>query len=139
MVTTVARRTAHQHAVYTIVAPQVFGVPVADLRWRRWRCTTRLRATASSSTDPLVERAATDPRNFVKKGVNWALRSIGSRNVVLHAAALALADRLAGSKDASARWAGKDALRDLSRPLIAARVAKKAAAARARAARRTRR
>ena len=58
---------------------------------------------------------------------------------MLHAAALALADRLAGSKDASARWVRMDALRDLSRPLIAARVAKKAAAARARAARRTRR
>src|SRR5690606_3564204 len=26
---------------------------------------------------PLVERAATDPRNFVKKGVSWALRAIG--------------------------------------------------------------
>jgi len=88
---------------------------------------------------PLVERAATDPRNFVKKGVNWALRSIGGRNVVLHAAALALAERLAGSKDASARWVGTDARRDLSRPLIAARVAKKSAAAAARAARRTRR
>jgi hypothetical protein len=58
---------------------------------------------------------------------------------VLHAAALALAGRLAGSKDASARWVGKDAVRDLSRPLIAARVAKKSAAAAARAARRTRR
>ncbi|HWJ55998.1 MAG TPA: hypothetical protein VNR90_07255, partial [Vicinamibacterales bacterium] len=79
------------------------------------------------------------PRNFVKKGVNWALRSIGGRNVVLHAAALALAERLAGSKDASARWVGTDARRDLSRPLIAARVAKKSAAAAARAARRTRR
>ena len=85
---------------------------------------------------PLIEAAATDPRNFVKKGVSWALRSIGSRNVVLHTAALALADRLAASKDAPARWVGKDALRDLSRPLIAARVRKKSAAAAARAARR---
>ena len=42
---------------------------------------------------------------------------------MLHAAALALAGRLAASKDAAARWVGKDALRDLSRPLIAARVA----------------
>ena len=33
---------------------------------------------------PLIAAAATDPRNFVKKGVSWALRSIGSRNVVLH-------------------------------------------------------
>ena len=88
---------------------------------------------------PLIAAAATDPRNFVKKGVSWALRSIGSRNVVLHAAALALAERLAASKDAAARWVGKDAQRDLSRPLIAARVQKKSAAAAARAARKARR
>ena len=88
---------------------------------------------------PLIEAAATDPRNFVKKGVSWALRSIGSRNVVLHAAALALAGRLAASKDAAARWVGKDGLRDLSRPLIAARVRKKSAAAATRAARQARR
>ena len=88
---------------------------------------------------PLIEAAATDPRNFVKKGVSWALRSIGSRNVVLHTAALALAGRLATSKDAAARWVGKDGLRDLSRPLIAARVRKKSAAAATRAARQARR
>jgi 3-methyladenine DNA glycosylase AlkD len=87
----------------------------------------------------LVETAAADPRNFVKNGVSWALRSIGSRNVVLHTGAMALARRLAASKDASARWVGKDALRDLSRPLIAARVRKKSAAAAARAARQARR
>jgi 3-methyladenine DNA glycosylase AlkD len=88
---------------------------------------------------PLIEAAATDPRNFVKKGVSWALRSIGSRSVVLHTAALTLAGRLAASDDASARWVGKDAQRDLSRPLIAARVRKKSAAAAARAARQARR
>ena len=88
---------------------------------------------------PLVEAAATDPRNFVKKGVSWALRSVGSRSVGLHAAALALAERLAASKDAAARWVGKDTLRDLSRPLIAARVRKKTAAAAVRAARQARR
>jgi len=83
---------------------------------------------------PLIEAAADDPRNFVKKGVNWALRSIGGRNVPLHAAALALSRRLAASTSAPARWVGKDAVRDLSRPLIAARVAKKSAAAATRAA-----
>lgn len=78
---------------------------------------------------PLIEAAARDPRNFVKKGVSWALRGIGSRNVPLHAAAVALAARLATAKEAPVRWVGRDALRDLSRPLIAARVAKKSAAA----------
>jgi 3-methyladenine DNA glycosylase AlkD len=88
---------------------------------------------------PLIEGAATDPRNFVKKGVSWALRSIGSRNVVLHIAALTLAERLAASKDPSVRWVGKDAQRDLSRPLVAARVQKKSAAASFRATRQARR
>lgn len=65
---------------------------------------------------PLIEAAATDPRNFVKKGVNWALRAIGSRkSPVLKAAALDRAARLAAMPDATARWNGKDALRQLNR------------------------
>jgi 3-methyladenine DNA glycosylase AlkD len=72
---------------------------------------------------PLIERAATDSRNFVKKGVSWALRSIGHRNQKLNKAAKDLATKLAGSGDASARWVGKDALKDLSRPLVAKKVA----------------
>jgi 3-methyladenine DNA glycosylase AlkD len=61
----------------------------------------------------LIERAAADERNFVVKGVNWALRSVGKRNARLHAAALATARRLALSDAAAPRWVGKDALRDL--------------------------
>lgn len=62
---------------------------------------------------PLIERAAADERNFVKKGVSWALRGIGKRNARLNSAARQLAERLAKSADPSARWVGKDALRDL--------------------------
>jgi 3-methyladenine DNA glycosylase AlkD len=72
-------------------------------------------------TLPLVERAAADERNFVKKGVSWALRGVGQRSAGLHAASMALATRLAGSDSAAARWVGKDTLRDLSRPLVARR------------------
>ena len=64
----------------------------------------------------LVERAASDERNFVKKGVSWAFRRIGGRNAALHAASLELARRLAGSKDPTERWLGKEALRDLTNP-----------------------
>ena len=63
----------------------------------------------------LIERAAGDDRNFVKKGVSWALRGIGHRNPKLRAAALKTAARLATSEVASARWIGKDAQRDLLR------------------------
>lgn len=61
----------------------------------------------------LVERAATDDRNFVKKAVNWALRAIGRRGPALHEASIAVAQRLAAHPDATARWVGSDALRKL--------------------------
>jgi 3-methyladenine DNA glycosylase AlkD len=63
---------------------------------------------------PLVERAASDERNFVKKGVSWALRGIGRRNRALHARAVAAARRLAAFEAPAARWVGKDALRELT-------------------------
>ena len=60
----------------------------------------------------LIEAAATDERNFVKKGVAWALRAIGlKRDPSSRAAARALAARLAASPDRTARWIGKDAAR----------------------------
>jgi 3-methyladenine DNA glycosylase AlkD len=72
---------------------------------------------------PLIEKGARDDRNFVKKAVSWALRRIGGRNLPLHEGALALARRLAASDQASYRWVGKDALRDLSRPMVRAKAA----------------
>jgi len=61
----------------------------------------------------LIEKASGDDRNFVMKGVNWALRGIGRRNAKLRKAAVALAKKLAASDDAAPRWIGKDALRQL--------------------------
>lgn len=59
---------------------------------------------------PLIERAATDERNFVKKAVSWALRAIGGkRSPRLRAAARELAQRLVDSDDRTARWIGRDA------------------------------
>jgi 3-methyladenine DNA glycosylase AlkD len=75
---------------------------------------------------PLIERAADDERNFVKKGVSWALRGIGNRNAKMHAQAIRLAKKLAASPDAARRWVGKDVLRDLSRPLVKARLERRA-------------
>ena len=73
----------------------------------------------------LIEDAATDERNFVKKAVNWALRAIGERNAELHRAALAAAARLADSTDSTARWVGRDALRQLNRPAVLQRLTKR--------------
>ncbi len=66
----------------------------------------------------LVERAASDDRNFVKKGVSWALRLVGRRNKVLNAAAVELCRRLAESPEPAARWNGKQALRELTSALV---------------------
>jgi 3-methyladenine DNA glycosylase AlkD len=66
----------------------------------------------------LIERAAGDERNFVKKGVSWALRAIGRWSVALNDDALALARRLAARPDAAERWVGKDAARELGSPKL---------------------
>lgn len=71
---------------------------------------------------PLIECAAGDERNFVKKGVSWALRRIGRRSAVLHAASIALAQHLAASQNPAARWIGKDGLRDLTKSAVIARL-----------------
>lgn len=80
---------------------------------------------------PLIERGAGDDRNFVVKGVSWALRSIGRRSPALHAAALATARRLTAADDPSARWVGKDAVRELTSPKVQARMTDRATAPRA--------
>jgi Predicted DNA alkylation repair enzyme len=67
---------------------------------------------------PLIEEAATDERNFVKKGVSWALRVIGRRNVELNKACTALARRLAGSPNPTARSLGKEALREFEGAVV---------------------
>jgi 3-methyladenine DNA glycosylase AlkD len=71
---------------------------------------------------PMIEQGASDDRNFVKKGVSWALRHIGHRNARLHAAAVKTATKLSKSDDATERWVGKDALRDITRPLVIKKV-----------------
>ena len=73
----------------------------------------------------LIEHAADDERDFVKKAVNMALRAIGKRNRALNAAAVSTARRLAGSPNAAARWVGKDALRELTSPSVIQRLARR--------------
>jgi len=64
---------------------------------------------------PLIRAGADDPRNFVKKAVNWALRQIGKRSPALREQALALAEELAAREPGPARWVGLDARRELLR------------------------
>ena len=74
---------------------------------------------------PLIAKGARDDRNFVKKGVSWALRMIGRRNLALHTAALGVAERLAESEEAACRWVGKDAVRELTSPKVRSALARR--------------
>jgi len=74
---------------------------------------------------PMIERGAQDDRNFVSKAVNWALRCIGKRSRGLNTAAVDLARRLAASKESAPCWVGKDALRELTRAAVRARLARR--------------
>jgi 3-methyladenine DNA glycosylase AlkD len=62
----------------------------------------------------VITIAATDNRNYVKKAVSWALRSIGKRNGNLNQAALAVSKELGQSLSKTARWIASDATRDLT-------------------------
>ncbi len=60
----------------------------------------------------LIKTYSTDLRNYVKKGVNWALRNIGKRNETLLEESIQCAEDLLQLNDRTARWIAKDALRE---------------------------
>ncbi len=62
-----------------------------------------------------VEEETTDERHNVKKGVNWALRQIGKRNLILNREAIHTAKRIQKLDSKAARWIANDALRELKR------------------------
>ena len=71
---------------------------------------------------PLIVAAADDDRTYIRKAVNWALRSIGKRNQRLRQAALTTAYTLRKRPSRSARWIATDAIRELTDPDIVARI-----------------
>jgi 3-methyladenine DNA glycosylase AlkD len=80
-----------------------------------WRAVHDRDGVAAARKDylGLIERHAGDPRNFVRKSVNWALRQMGKSRRELHGPCLALARKLAASSDKTARWIGRDAVKEL--------------------------
>jgi 3-methyladenine DNA glycosylase AlkD len=72
---------------------------------------------------PVIERESDDPRTYVKKAVNWALRQIGKRNRRLHRAAIRSAERIALRGSRPARWVATDALRELHSDRVLERLA----------------
>jgi 3-methyladenine DNA glycosylase AlkD len=71
---------------------------------------------------PIIKRGVTDERNFVKKSVNWALRSIGKRNPRLNRAAVSTAKEISRLDSKSARWIGADAIRELTSAAVQRRI-----------------
>ena len=71
----------------------------------------------------LIKRAAMDERNYVKKAVNWALRSIGKRNRVLNRRAIKTAREIQKMDSKAARWIAADALRELTGDTVQNRLA----------------
>lgn len=78
---------------------------------------------------PVIEKHADDDRNFVKKGVNWALRQIGKRNRNLNGLAVECAGRIKRQGSRSARWIAADALRELTSDAVSERLNRKRKAA----------
>jgi 3-methyladenine DNA glycosylase AlkD len=62
---------------------------------------------------PVIQDAATDERNYVKKAVNWALRHIGKRNLPLNREALQTARLIQKIDSRAARWIASDTIREL--------------------------
>ncbi|MCJ7515994.1 MAG: DNA alkylation repair protein [Dehalococcoidia bacterium] len=71
---------------------------------------------------PIIIKGATDERNFVKKAVNWALRTIGKKNLNLNKAAIDVAKEIQGLDSKAARWIASDALRELQGEAVQARL-----------------
>lgn len=63
---------------------------------------------------PLIEKMATDERNYVKKAVNWALRQIGKRNKILKKEAVKTAKKIQKINSKSAKWIAKNAIWELN-------------------------
>lgn len=68
-----------------------------------------------------IVRESTDERNFVKKAVNWALRSIGKRNRKLNKNALSVAKTILQIDSKSSRWIANDAIRELNSEKVKAK------------------
>lgn len=64
---------------------------------------------------PRIEQESEDERLYVKKAVNWALRSIGKRNIDMNKAAIRLSEELLKKESKAAQWIANDAIRELKK------------------------
>lgn len=74
---------------------------------------------------PHIKRGATDDRNLVKKGVNWALRQIGKRSLALNKKGIDVAKDIKKMDSKAAKWVASDALRELTSEAVKKRLKKR--------------
>jgi 3-methyladenine DNA glycosylase AlkD len=83
---------------------------MACLAWKR----KDLPDNAFDTFYPELIAGATDGRNNVKKGISWALRNLGKRNMALNKRVVDVAREIEGIDDKAARWVAKDVLKELT-------------------------
>ena len=66
----------------------------------------------------IIKREAEDERLYVKKAINWALRSIGKRNIDLNKKAIRVANEILSFESKSAKWIAMDALKELQKDTV---------------------
>ena len=74
---------------------------------------------------PVILKGASDNRNMVKKGVNWALRQIGKRNLNLNKEAIMYSNEMLQLENPSAKWIASDALKELNSEAVKKRLKNK--------------
>lgn len=74
---------------------------------------------------PIIFNGSIDERIYVKKAVNWSLRQIGKKNLVLNKKAIECALNIQKINSKSAKWIASDALRELQNPKILERIKNK--------------
>ena len=73
---------------------------------------------------PLIKEACIDEKNYVKKAVNWALRSIGKKNKYLNKKAIEVANEILEMDSKTAKWIGRDAIKELESKEVQNRLSK---------------
>jgi len=69
-----------------------------------------------------IKNNSDDSRNFVKKSVNWALRQIGKRNLILNEKAIEISKYLMNSSNKTEKWIGKNAFDELTSEKVVKRL-----------------
>ncbi len=74
---------------------------------------------------PLMVEYSNDERNYVKKAISWALRSVGKRNLALNKEAVKVAKQIAKVDSKASRWIAQDVLRELASDAMQTRLKEK--------------